>query len=131
MGSSLLDAIGSRLTDAGIGPVVPSLSDGRALSEAVMLSFGVPERTTIDYSGSIREVLRVSVVVKRLSEARAMEDAALAQHALRRASLEPADGSFDLEKVEMDAPQPLPWDESGRWVWAFDIRVTTTRKDFF
>lgn len=131
MGNDLLDTIKDALDKAGLGPVVPSLADGRSMPEAIILGFGVPSLRTIDYAGTQEETLRATVIVKRLSERHAQEDACRAQRALRFALLESENGSYCLKGIEIDAPQPLPWDESGRWVWAFDIRVTTTRKDFF
>lgn len=131
MRNDLIDVIKGALDKEGLGPVVPSLADGRTMPEAVILGFGVPEQRRYDYAGTQEETLRVTVIVKRLSEIRAQEDAQRAERALRMAPLESDNGSYRLKSIDTDAPRPLPWDESGRWVWAFDIRATTTRKDFF
>ena len=49
---------------------------------------------------------------------------------LATSPLDSENGSYELESFETTDPQPLPWDESGRFVWAFDAYIDT-RKDFF
>ena len=108
-----------------------SLPDGRRLPECIVVSFGIPEPKKVDYSGTERESIRVTILVKRLTDARAQADAVTAEEAMRKADLESDDGSYDLVGVSTNMPQPLPWNESGRYVWGFDTTITTQRKDFF
>lgn len=126
----LLDVMRKRLGEAGIHDVFNTMPDGRRHPESVTLAFGIPDRKTVYYDGTTTSPLRVTVIVKRVSEFAAMCDAQRAEGVLRTSSLDSEDGSYLLDSVETTDPQPLPWDESGRFVWAFDVYIDT-RKDFF
>lgn len=127
----LIDVVRGCLESAGLSPVFSKMPDGRRHPEATVVSFGVPAVEVVDYAGTERDVLRVTVIVKRISEERAMADAAEAERALRTSPLESQNGSYDLASVSAERPRPIPWDESGRYVYAFDAEFKTTRKDFF
>lgn len=129
--NDLLDVFKMRLTEAGLTEVFTTMPDGRTHPEATVVAFGLPQRNVVDFSGTEEETLRVTTIVKRISEAKAMEDITEAEHIIRTSSMESQNGSYELVKVETDPPQAIPWDESGRFVWAFDSYITTTRKDFF
>lgn len=126
----LLDVMRKRLNEAGIDNVFNTMPDGRRYPESVTLAFGIPDRKTVFYDGTTTSPMRVTVIVKRVSEFAAMCDAQMAEAALKSSPLDSEDGSYQLGSVETTDPQPLPWDESGRFVWAFDVYIDT-RKDFF
>lgn len=126
----LLDVMRKRLEEAGIADVFTTMPDGRRYPESVTLAFGIPDRKTVYYDGTTTSPMRVTVIVKRLSEFNAMATAQEAEAVLKSSPLDSENGSYDLDSVETTDPQPLPWDESGRYVWAFDIYIDT-RKDFF
>lgn len=126
----LLDVMRKRLEEAGIADVFTTIPDGRRYPESVTLAFGIPDRKTVYYDGTTTSPMRVTVIVKRLSEFNAMATAQEAEAVLKSSPLDSENGSYDLDSVETTDPQPLPWDESGRYVWAFDVYIDT-RKDFF
>lgn len=126
----LLDVMRKRLEEAGIADVFTTMPDGRRYPESVTLAFGIPDRKTVYYDGTTTSPMRVTVIVKRLSEFNAMATAQEAEAVLKSSHLDSENGSYDLDSVETTDPQPLPWDESGRYVWAFDVYIDT-RKDFF
>lgn len=126
----LLDVMRKRLQEAGISDVFNTMPDGRRFPESVTLAFGIPDRKTTYYDGTTSSPLRVTVLVKRVSEFDAMNTAEQAEAVLSSTSLDSEDGSYQLDSVETTDPRPLPWDESGRFVWAFDVYIET-RKDFF
>lgn len=126
----LLDVMRKRLEEAGIADVFTTMPDGRRYPESVTLAFGIPDRKTVHYDGTTTSSMRVTVIVKRLSEFNAMATAQEAEAVLKSSPLDSENGSYDLDSVETTDPQPLPWDESGRYVWAFDVYIDT-RKDFF
>lgn len=126
----LLDVMRKRLEEAGIADVFTTMPDGRRYPESVTLAFGILDRKTVYYDGTTTSPMRVTVVVKRLSEFNAMATAQEAEAVLKSSPLDSENGSYDLDSVETTDPQPLPWDESGRYVWAFDVYIDT-RKDFF
>lgn len=126
----LLDVMRKRLEEAGIADVFTTMPDGRRYPESVTLAFGIPDRKTVYYDGTTTSPMRVTVIVKRLSEFNAMATAQEAEAVLKSSTLDSENGSYDLDSVETTDPQPLPWDESGRYVWAFDVYIDT-RKDFF
>ncbi len=126
----LLDVMRKRLNEAGITDVFTTMPDGRRYPESVTLAFGIPDRKTVFYDGTTTSPMRVTVIVKRVSEFDAMATAQKAEAVLKHSPLDSEDGSYELDSVETTDPQPLPWDESGRFVWAFDVYIDT-RKDFF
>lgn len=126
----MLDVMRKRLEEAGIADVFTTMPDGRRYPESVTLAFGIPDRKTVYYDGTTTSPMRVTVIVKRLSEFNAMATAQEAEAVLKSSPLDSENGSYDLDSVETTDPQPLPWDESGRYVWAFDVYIDT-RKDFF
>ncbi len=126
----LLDVMRQRLEEAGIQHVFTTIPDGRKYPESVTLAFGIPDRKTLYYDGTETSPMRVTVIVKRKSEFDAMATAQEAEAVIRNSSLESENGSYDLDSIETTDPRPLPWDESGRFVWAFDVYIDT-RKDFF
>lgn len=126
----LLDVMRKRLEEAGIADVFTTMPDGRRYPESVTLAFGIPDRKTVYYDGTTTSPMRVTVIVKRLSEFNAMATAQEAEAVLKSSPLDSENGSYDLDSVETTDPQPLPWDESGRYVWVFDVYIDT-RKDFF
>lgn len=126
----LLEVMGKRLNEAGIKDVFLTMPDGLKYPECVVLAFGIPDRKTIYFDGTESAPIRVTVLVKRISEYDAMNTAQLAESTLKTSPLDSEDGSYDLDSVETTEPMPLPWDESGRFVWGFDVYVDT-RKDFF
>jgi hypothetical protein len=128
--NDLLDVFKQALQSAGLSDIFTTMADGRAHPECVVVAFGIPERSVAYYGGEEEERLRVTTIVRRISELKAMEDATEAERAIRTTPLDSQNGSYELVKVETNPPQSLPWDESGRFVWAFDSYITTTRKDF-
>lgn len=126
----LLEVMGKRLNEAGISDVFLTMPDGRIHPECVVLAFGIPDRKVIYYDGTESSPIRVTVLVKRVSEYAAMSTSQRAECVLKTNPLDSEDGSYDLDSVETTEPQPLPWDESGRFVWGFDVYIDT-RKDFF
>lgn len=126
----LLEVMGSRLNEAGISDVFLTMPDGRAHPECVVLAFGIPDRKVIYFDGTESSPLRVTVLVKRISEYEAMNTAQLAERTFKSSPLDSEDGSYELDSIDTTEPRPLPWDESGRFVWGFDVYIDT-RKDFF
>ena len=126
----LLEVMGKRLGEAGVPDVFLTMPDGRANPECVVLAFGVPDRKIVYFDGTESAPLRVTVLVKRISEYDAMNTAQLAERTIRCSPLDSEDGSYEISSVETTEPQPLPWDESGRFLWGFDVYIET-RKDFF
>ena len=96
----LLDVVRERLKEAGIADVVTTLPDSSKHPEAVVVSLGVASRQ--------------------------ME----AERILRTRPLDSRNGSYRVASVETAFPRPIPWDESGFFVWAFDATINITRKDF-
>lgn len=126
----LLEVMGKRLGEAGISDVFLTMPDGRAHPECVVLAFGIPDRKVTYFDGTESAPLRVTVLAKRVSEYAAMNTAQLAERTLKGSPLDSEDGSYEIDSVETTEPRPLPWDESGRFVWGFDVYIDT-RKDFF
>lgn len=126
----LLDVMRKRLNEAGIKNVFTTIPDGRRHQESVTLAFGVSDRKITYYDGTSSSPLRVTVIVMRISEFDAMSVAQECEAIIRNSSLDSDNGSYQLDSVETTEPQPLPWDESGRFVWAFSVYIDT-RKDFF
>lgn len=126
----LLEVMGNRLNEAGISDVFLTMPDGRAHPECVVLAFGIPDRKVIYFDGTESSPLRVTVLVKRISEYEAMNTAQLAERTFKSSPLDSEDGSYELDSIDTTEPRPLPWDESGRFVWGFDVYIDT-RKEFF
>lgn len=126
----LLEVMSKRLNETGVKDVFLTMPDGRKHPECVVLAFGIPDRKVVYFDGTESAPMRVTVLVKRISEYDAMETAQLAERTLRTSPLDSEDGSYDLDSVETTESRPLPWDESGRFVWGFDVYIDT-RKDFF
>ena len=125
----LLDVISKRLKEAGITDVFTTMPDGRTYPESVTIAFGIPDRKIMYYDGTTTSPMRVTVLVKRVSEWAAMNTAQEAERVLSTTPLDSENGSYEIESVETTDARPLPWDESGRFVWAFDLYIDT-RKDF-
>ncbi|NGM17721.1 hypothetical protein GMI70_06915 [Eggerthellaceae bacterium zg-893] len=119
----LLQVMADALEGAGIENVFPARPDGRAHPERTVLAFGAPGRRTGYYDGDDITPLRVTCVAVRVAEGDAMAAAQACEHTLRRADLASRDGSYRLVSAETTAPRPLPWDESGRFAWAFDTEI--------
>ena len=64
----LLDVMRKRLNEAGIQDVFNTMPDGRRFPESVTLAFGIPDRKTVFYDGTTTSPMRVTVIVKRVSE---------------------------------------------------------------
>lgn len=125
----LLDVISKRLKEAGITDVFTTMPDGRTYPESVTIAFGIPDRKVMYYDGTTTSPMRVTVLVKRMSEWEAMNTAQEAERVLSTTPLDSENGSYEIESVETTDARPLPWDESGRFVWVFDLYIDT-RKDF-
>lgn len=128
--NDLIEVFKTRLREAGLEDIYSTMPDGRLHPECIVVFYGIPERSVKDYGGLEEEKLRITTIVKRIREIDAMEDAARAEYAITHSSLDSFNGSYELVSVEANRPQSLPWDESGRFVWAFDTTITTTRKEF-
>ena len=126
----LLDVVRDRLKDASIADVVTTLPDSTKHPEAVVVSLGVASRQTRYHDGEVATTLRLTVIAKRRSELDAMGDAMEAERVVRTRSLDSRNGSYRVASVETAFPRPIPWDESGFFVWAFDATINITRKEF-
>ena len=126
----LMQVIKAALEDAGISEVFTSPPDGRAHPERVVLSFGAPSRRTCYYDGDDMTPLRVTCLAVRYSEYEAMAAAQDCERIIRRADLSSRDDSYRLVSVDTAEPRPLPRDESGRYVWAFDTEIEIITNHF-
>ncbi len=105
-------------------PVSLSPADSFRRPEATVVTCGMPVPGKRYWDGSGTTSLRLTVLVKRMSEDGAIRDAGEASRALNRSgALESADGSYRLVSNSAETPRQLRWDEQGRWVWAFDATI--------
>jgi hypothetical protein len=93
----------------------------------VVLSFGTPRQSETYYDLTEDAPMRISVICKRISELEAMLDARKIAESIEYGSLDSENGSYEVTDLEKSKPRPMPWDESGRWVWVFDINLTIER----
>lgn len=128
--SDLLQVVRDALKDGGLGDVFDSLPDGRRYPECTVLSYGLPSTRQVDYAGTEQTQQSVTVIVKRLTDPKAQVDAMAARCILTAADLSSRNGSYDYVGIDAEKPRPLEWNESGRYVWAFDSTITTQRKEF-
>lgn len=126
----LQDIVKKRLIEGGCQNVFEALPDGRRFPECIVLSWGLPRHRQIDYAGTEQVIQPLTVIVKRLSDPAAKNDAVQAREVLLAADLSCDDGSFDYIGIDIEPPRPMAWNESGRYVWALDSEITTQRKDF-
>lgn len=124
----LLTVLKERIQEAGVeAPVCLTLSNSQKMSECVVLSFGTPRQGEVYYDLTEEAPMRISVICKRISELKSMEDARKISEAIEYGSLDSENGSYEVTDLEKNRPRPMPWDESGRWVWVFDINLTIER----
>lgn len=123
MRNDLLDVMADAVSSALGCEVLTSLADAHERPESVSLAVGVPEAPTayFDFEQSVK--VRVTCYVRRFSEEAAKADAADAERAVRLSALESANGSYEIRKHETTRPGPLPWDQSGRYVWFFETTI--------
>lgn len=126
----LMKVIKRKLEEDGVKNVYTHLPNGREHPDHVMLTYSIPERKIVDYSGMESAPYRVTAIITNRSINGASDTAQAVYETLRYASLESDDGSYDLESVDVTDPRPLPWDESGRYQYAIDAYIET-RKDLF
>lgn len=123
----LAQVLQTKIKDAGFSEVFYTLPDSRKHAEFVVLSFGTPKQSEIYYDFSEEIPIRVSVLCKRISELDAMNDAQRIKELFEFDPPESANGSFVTTSLEVDNPRPLVWDESGRFVWVFDMHISIER----
>lgn len=124
----LLEVLKERVKDAGVKvPVFLTAPNAQKASECVVLSFGTPRPAETYYDLTEDIPIRVTVICKRISELDSMMDADRIRDALTYGSLDSENGSYEITDLEMTRPRPMPWDESGRFVWLFDINLTMER----
>ena len=117
-----LDAAKSVLEGALGCPVSLSPADSYRRPEAVVVTCGMPQPGKRYWDGTGTDSLRLTVVVKRLSEEAAIRDACEASRAMDRGGAMESP-SYRLVSNSAETPRQLRWDEAGRWVWAFDATV--------
>lgn len=125
----ILDVFKKRLKEGGLKDIFDALPDGRRYPEAIVLTIGMPTRRKVDYAGTTRETYRVTTIVKRMTDPSAKIDALTAEKIINKENLESENGSYILISFETEPPRPLPWQESNRYVWAFDTVITTQGKE--
>lgn len=123
----LAQVLQHRVKDAGFDNVFLTAPSARQHPEFIVLSFGTPNRTQAYYDQTREIPVRVSVICLRLSEYDAMNDATALEMMLAEDPLDSENGSYTLTGLETTAPRPIPWDESGRFAWVFDIDMTIER----
>lgn len=124
----LLSVLKQRVADAGVdAPVHLSLANAQKVPECVVLSFGTPKQGDVFYDFEEDAPVRVTVICRRMSELQSMMDASSISEAIDFGSLDSGNGSYEVTNLEKGRPRPMPWDESGRWVWLFDINLTIER----
>lgn len=126
----LLQVMMETLTSAGVSNVFTSQPDGRTYPERVVLAFGAPSRRTNYFDGDDVTPLCVTCIVVRVAEYDAMTTAQECERILRSEDLDSHNGSYQLVSVDTSVPRPLPWDESGRFVWAFDTDIEILTSHF-
>lgn len=120
----VLEVAKAQIMAAGMSPVVTSLADSMRHPEAVILSPGVPTAHKRYWDGSGSTSMRITVIVKRVSEERAVADAAEAARVMRREKgMESQNGSYRLVSCDAEHPRFLQWDPQGRYLYAFDATV--------
>lgn len=120
----LLDVVRGLVETEVDCPVLPTMADSRLYPEAVVLTFGTPERQVGYYDMTETTPCRITVIAKRTAELDAMADAMAAERAIRRGPLDSLNGSYAVRRVETSKPRPIPWDEAGKYVWCFDATIT-------
>lgn len=111
------------ILEGAIGsPVSLSPADSFRRPEATVVTCGMPVPGKRYWDGSGTTSLRLTVLVKRLSEEGAIRDAGEASRALNRNGAMESD-SYRLVSNSAETPRQLRWDEQGRWVWAFDAEI--------
>lgn len=125
--SARIDAmdVAKQVLEGALGkPVSLTMADSYRRPEATVLTCGMPVPGKRYWDGGGTTSLRLTVVVKRISEEGAIRDADDASRALNRSgALESANGSYRLVSNSAETPRQLRWDEQGRWVWAFDAII--------
>ncbi len=101
--------------------------NSREYSEFVCLSFGTPRKSVQYYDFTEDIPVRVTVLCKRISELDAMNDAMRIADLLTYNPLESGNGSFLMSEIDVERPRPMVWDESGRFVWVFDVEMSIER----
>ncbi len=120
----LIEAAARVLAEAGMPGATGSLSEAAMAPEATVITTGVPTRGRRYWDGTGTTVVRLTVLVKRLSEERALADAAEASRAMRReGALASANGSYVLVSCEADMPRLLAWDGRGGITYVLDVSV--------
>lgn len=128
----LLDVMKKRLNEAGFTDVYTKEPNGQKHANVIVLSFGIPDRKKRYFDGAEVSPTRVTVVVARVSELDAMNDAMTAERVLATSPLDSEDGSYSLTGFDSTTPRPIPLNDPGRFIWAFDVYIDTdNRKDLF
>lgn len=123
----LAQVLKETIKDAGFPGVFLTAPDSRKHAEFVVLSFGAPKQSEIYYDFAEEIPIRVTVLCKRISELDAMNDAHRIKELFEFNPPESGNGSFKTTGIEIDNPRPLVWDESGRFVWVFDMHISIER----
>lgn len=123
----LATSLQSEIKGLGFEHVFLKTPDSRKHPEFVCLSFGTPRRSVQYYDFTEDIPVRVTILCKRISELDAMDDAQRIADALTYNPIESENGSFQMSEIDVERPRPMVWDESGRYVWVFDVEMTIER----
>lgn len=124
----LLEVLKQRVEEADVGvPVCLTAPSSQKVNECVVLSFGTPRSSETYYDLTEDIPVRITVICKRISELDAMQNATSIRDSLTYGSLDSENGSYEVTDLEMTRPRPMPWDESGRFVWLFEINLSMER----
>lgn len=123
----LATAIQETIKEAGFEEVFLKKPDSREHPEFVSISFGTPAAPEVYYDLSEEIPLRVTVLCKRISELDSMNDALRISDLFEFSPPESRNGSFVTTEIEVAKPRPMLWDESGRFVWVFDMNINIER----
>lgn len=123
MRNDLLDVFQKTIEDAGLRNVFPTAPDAHKYPESISFSMGVPDKPTSYFDFNQNVSVRITCYVRGIGEAATRDNAVVAESAVRRATLDSANGSYRIIKKETTRPAALPWDQSARFIYFFETTI--------
>lgn len=123
----IANVVQDTIKEEGFECVLLQAPDARKHTEYVRIMFGTPGETTTYYDESEDIPLRITVLCVFKSELASMLNAQRIERAIRERSLDSRNGSYNITGLRTDKPRPMLWDQSGRFVWVFDINISIER----
>ena len=123
MRPDVIEVTRAEITASGISGVTGSMP---AKGEAVVVSLAPSTAPRTMFDGSREADYAISVVVRRESERRAMDEAFAIADLLNDRPPCSENGSYALSSVDVGVPRSINWDEAGYYVWTVQATAHVT-----